>query len=221
MEKLFTQRKPLMVAAALACLVVLAAGWFLLISPKRQQVADLKAQVAEQESTNDSTRSQIASLQALSAQLPAQRAKLAAMQGKVPGEPMLPELVRLLSAAADESGVELSGITPTAPAPIDGAAGLSGIDVSLKVSGSYVAIEQYQLALEGLSRAFLVSGLQVADGGGAAGGSSSSSGAGSTSGVLTATINGRVLVGSVAPAAGTATSATATSGTARPATGTS
>ena len=215
MDKLLTQRKPLMMLAALACLVVLAAGWFLLISPQRQKVADLQAQVDQQESTNDSTRSQIASLQALSAQLPEQRAKLAAVKGKVPDQPQLPELVRLLSAAAAESGVELTDITPTAPAAITGADGVSGIDVALKVSGSYVAIEQYQLALEALSRAFLVSGVQVADGGGSSSGNSTS-GTSSAAGTLTATIDGRVLVG--APAAASATASPAATA---PSTGTS
>jgi type IV pilus assembly protein PilO len=222
MDKLLTQRKPLIVVAALACLVVLAAGWFLLISPQRQKVVDLQAQVDQQESTNDSTRSQIASLQALSAQLPAQRAKLAAMKGKVPDQPQLPELVRLLSAAADESGVQLVGITPNAPVAIPGTDGLSGIDVVLKVSGSYVALEQYELALEGLSRAFLVSGVQVADGAAGSSGaaaSGSSAGASTTAGALTTTITGRVLVGPTpAPAAGAATSGT---GATAPTTGTS
>src|SRR3954453_8120931 len=190
MNKLLTERKPLIATAVVACLLVLVAGWFLLISPRRDKVAELQGQVSTQEAANNALRSQVANLQALAAQLPAQRAKLAAVSAKGPTQPALPELVRVLSEAATASGVKLTGITPSAPAAIAGANGVSGIDVALKVEGDYVSLEQYELALEGLSRAFLVQGVSIS---GSTGGTASGS---TEAGVpkLTASINGRVLV---------------------------
>jgi Tfp pilus assembly protein PilO len=209
MNKLLTQRRPLIAVGTIACLLVLVAGWFLLISPTRAKVAEVRGQVSAQDSSNSSLRAQLSSLQALAAQLPAQRAKLAEMSGKVPDKPALPELLRVLTDAAAQSSVTLTGISPAAPAPIAGADGVSGIDVTLKVEGDYVAIEQYELALEGLSRAFLVQGVVLGENGSAGGTATPASTsttpatAGSGGTKLTATITGRVLIGSPAAAAAT------------------
>lgn len=219
MDKLLRQRKPLIITTLVVCLAVLAGGWFLLVSPQRAKVEDLRAQVATQESANTSLRSQISALQALAAKLPQQRASLAAISAKVPDKPALPDLVRALSQAADKAGVQLTGITPSALAAVTGAAGLSSIDVTLTVQGDYVALEQYELALEDLSRAFLVSGLSI-DGGSAGSGGAGSSGApaatpsASSSGTsLTGKISGRVLLGQLADSAASSSPGASTAGT--------
>lgn len=203
METLLNSRKHLYALTVGLCLAVLVGGWFLLVSPKRAAVAELRGQVDAQESSNTSLRAQVQALQVLQAKLPQQQAALAQMQSKVPDEAALPELLRVLSQAAIDSGVKLTGVTPTAPAPITNAAGVSGIDIALKVEGDYVALEQYHLALEGLSRAFLVNGLQLAEGSSAAGTTTATpETAASTAGgkELNATINGRILLRSPAGA---------------------
>jgi Tfp pilus assembly protein PilO len=208
MDALLNSRKHLYAMAVGLCLAVLVGGWFLLISPKRAQVADLRAKVDAQESTNSSLRSQIAALQALQAKLPQQQAALAQMQSKVPNKSDLPGLLRMLNKAASDSGVLLVGIVPSAAAPVTGANGVSGIDVTLKASGDYVSLEQYQLALEGLSRAFLVNGMSISESTttAAAPGAATASSGGTS---LTATINGRVLL-QTSPAAPVPSSATTT-----------
>src|SRR3954451_18650587 len=134
MNKLLASRRHVVALAAGLCLAVLIGGWFLLVSPQRQKVADLRSQVDTQESTNSSLRSQVQMLQALQAKLPQQQAALAKMQSKVPNQPALPDLVRDLNRTATDSGVTLVGIAPTAPSAITGANGVSGIDVALKVT---------------------------------------------------------------------------------------
>jgi Tfp pilus assembly protein PilO len=194
MNAVLNSRKHLYAAAAGLCLAVLLGGWFLFISPKKAQVADIRSEVSTQESTNNSLRSQVQALQVLQAKLPQQQASLAQMQSKVPNEAALPELLRTLNQAAIASGVKLTGVAPTPPAAIPNASGVSGVDVTLKVTGDYVALEEYQLALERLPRAFLVRGMAVASG------TSTSSTPGSASGGdLTATINGRVLLQTTSP----------------------
>jgi Tfp pilus assembly protein PilO len=203
MNAVLNSRKHLYAMAAGLCLAVLVGGWFLLISPKKAQVADIRSQVSTQESTNDGLRSQVQALQVLQAKLPQQQASLAQMQSKVPKEAALPELLRVLNQSAIASGVKLTGLTPTPPAAVPNAGGVSGVDVTLKVSGDYVALEQYQLALERLPRAFLVNGVTIASGSGTSSGS-----AAAAADELTATINGRVLLqptAAGAPAPKTAT----------------
>jgi Tfp pilus assembly protein PilO len=193
METLLNSRKHLYVMAVGLCLAVLVGGWFLLISPKKAQVADLQSQAGAQESTNNGLRSQIQALQVLQAKLPEQQASLARMQSKVPQTAALPELLRVLNKAAIDSGVQLIGVTPTATAALPNAAGVSGIDVAMKATGDYVSLEQYQLALEALPRAFLVNGMTIVTGSGSPTSSTSASTSASAD-ALTATINGRVLL---------------------------
>lgn len=206
MTTLLQSRPKLYAVTAALCAAIVAAGWFLLISPQRAEVADIRAEASTQNSANEGLRAEVASLRALQAKLPQQQALLAQLQSKVPADPALPELVRALSTAADEANVELVGVTPKPPTGLPQATGIAGIDVELKIAGDYVAIEQYHLALEGLSRAFLVNGLTIANAT-SSGGTGATAGATAAPGGLEAVINGRVLVQSSEPTSTPATAA--------------
>jgi Tfp pilus assembly protein PilO len=97
------------------CLAILAAGWFLLVSPKRSEAADVRTQAASQVSANRSLETQLEVLKAQAAELPKEQAKLAAVAAKVPDNPNLPGLVRALIEASNSSGIELISITPGEP----------------------------------------------------------------------------------------------------------
>jgi Tfp pilus assembly protein PilO len=192
-----TKQHQLIAGTVAICMAILAAGWFLLAQPRRQEVAQIKDQVTSQESTNSSLRSQVSQLQAIQAQLPAEQAKANALSAKVPADPALVSLIHQLSQAASQSNVTLNGIAPTRPAPIQGAAGLSGLQLSLTVKGDYVTLEQFEVALEGLKRSFLVTQITYA------GDDDTSS-----SGGITATIVGRALTGTAGAGATAAGSTT-------------
>ena len=100
----------------LACLGIAAAGWFLLVSPKKAEAADLQAQTASQESTNAGLRTQFEVLKAQAKDLPKKQADLARVAAKIPDNPALPSLIRALTAAAASAGVELVSVTPGPPA---------------------------------------------------------------------------------------------------------
>jgi type IV pilus assembly protein PilO len=103
-------------------LAVLAAGWFLLVSPKRSEASQVRAEVTSQESTNSGLQTQLAMLKAQAKTLPQQQAKLALVAAKIPDNPALPGLIRALSTAADDAGVELVSLAPGAPTPVVAAA---------------------------------------------------------------------------------------------------
>jgi Tfp pilus assembly protein PilO len=107
---------------ALGSLAILAAGWFLLVSPKHGEASDLKAQAATQFTANTSLSGQIAMLKAQAKDLPKQQARLAAVAAKIPDNPNLPALVRSLTQAADETGVVLVSLSPSTPAAVTPAA---------------------------------------------------------------------------------------------------
>ena len=181
--------KQYVVFTVLGCLVVLAAGWMLLVSPKRTAAAELRAEAESTRASNDQLRTQLTVLRAKAKDLPKEQAKLASVAAKIPDNPALPALIRALVTAGTAAGVELVSVTPgppvlalgaapvspgapaaaaapVAPAPDAAAApaaagSLASIPVSLNVAGSYFQVQQFLAELETLPRSMRVTGLTV------------------------------------------------------------
>src|SRR4028119_460004 len=109
------------------CLAVLAAGWFLLISPKKAEATDPVAQTAVQETTNDGLRTQLQVLKAQAKALPKKQADLARVATKIPDNPAMPSLIRALTTAATSAGVELISVTPGVPVAVEAAPGTAPV----------------------------------------------------------------------------------------------
>jgi type IV pilus assembly protein PilO len=175
------------------CLGIMAAGWFLLISPKRTEASEVREQVVAQESTNAGLRTQLEVLKAQAKDLPKKQADLARVAAKIPDNPSLPALIRALTAASTSAGVDLSTVTPGTPTPVAApaaavpvapsapeagapvaapAAGpaaasagtLANIPLTIRVSGGYFEVEQFLANLENLPRALRVTNLSLAPG---------------------------------------------------------
>lgn len=180
------KRKQLIALTLVAVLAVLAAGWLLLVSPKRADVADLSAQATAQRQASEQLRTRLAVLRGQAARLPEQRAEIAAVAQKIPSSTAVPELVRALTAAARSAGVELVSVAPTAPVPVTAAGApatapttgavhapgtpvaavtsLSSMSVATQVVGGYYGVEQFLDRLEGLARAYKVISVNLAPG---------------------------------------------------------
>jgi Tfp pilus assembly protein PilO len=195
-------------------LAVLAAGWFLLVAPKRTHAKELNAQTASQETVNQGLRTSLAVLKAQAKDEPKQEAKIARVASKIPDNPALPELIRNLDRASAATGVDLKTMAPglpsaaavpvakagtpatpraptsagavaARPAASSAAAGaLGSIPVSITISGTYFQILEFVDQLEGLTRAFKVTALSVSPG------STNSPGASATT--LVASVSGNV-----------------------------
>jgi len=111
-----TRARQWSVLTAVACLAVVAAGWFVIVKPQRTHAASLRSQAADVLQTNQTLQAQISHLRAQAKDLPAQQRKLAEIATRVPDSPALPTLIRQLSAAADSSGVNLVSLAPGQPA---------------------------------------------------------------------------------------------------------
>jgi Tfp pilus assembly protein PilO len=176
--------------AAVLVVAILAAGWFLLVSPKRSEASDLRAQTASQEKANQMLEVKIQELQAMQVELPQQRARLATIQKRIPSNPALPSLIRDLTDAGRKAGVSLDTLSPAlpvaavstepaavapvtttedggekaaAPEPAAPVATLFQVPLTLNVTGSYFELEQFINKLEGLKRSFLVTGFTVGE----------------------------------------------------------
>jgi type IV pilus assembly protein PilO len=199
-------------AAVVLIAAIVAAGWFLLVSPKRTEATELKAQTATQESANVALQQKLEELKAQQADLPKQRARLAEITTKIPTNPALPSLVRDLTAAGRKIGVSIDSMAPSAPVAVAAAAPgtvaaapapaatttgpsetLLQVPLTLRITGSYFELEQYLNKLESLKRSFLVTGFSLTD----------ATTTGAAEDDLTITLNGRVFLSqpAAAPAA--------------------
>jgi Tfp pilus assembly protein PilO len=72
---------------AVAVVAILAAGWFLLVSPKRGEASELQARRSRRRRRTARLQSQIEMLQAQQADLPKKRAELASIGRQIPTTP--------------------------------------------------------------------------------------------------------------------------------------
>lgn len=167
------------IGAVAAALVIVLAGWFLLISPKRAEADDLRAQATTQEQANAQLRGQIDTLKAASTGVPAQDAGVAAVAVKIPANPALPTLIRQLNALSVSTDVEIESVAPATPTTMKvdpptltgvavGASSqatnqLQFITVQITGQGSYYNLERFLKGLEDNPRAVLVTGVTVSD----------------------------------------------------------
>jgi Tfp pilus assembly protein PilO len=109
MTKLPTPAKLGLVAVAVV--IGLIAGWFVVISPKRSEVADLKRQI-------DETRTQIDVAQGVHTATqppPIRIADLFRLSRAMPNTADIPGVILQLSRVAKDTGVEFQSITPHDP----------------------------------------------------------------------------------------------------------
>lgn len=200
------------VIAVVLALVVLAGGYLGLVKPAKKSVSDLKSQAQAQESANSSVQLQVSVLKDLAKQLPKEEAELAKIKTKVPDQVQLSNLLRQLVVASDQSGINLTGLTPAQPVPLANAAGISYVDLTITFTGGYAEVEQFDSALESLSRTLLVKDFTLTGNTQAATSASSSTADVTT---ISAVFNGRVLVRDNTPRATATPSAAASTAPAK------
>lgn len=200
-----TETRKWTVGAAVVAVVILAAGWFLLISPKRAEVSDLQAQTADQQATNSQTQTQLAVLKQQNKDLPEKQAELAALRTKIPLTSQLPTYIREMQDIGDAAGVDLQAMTPAAAVNI-GASGetaeqsltpgaIAAVNVEMIVTGGYFEITRFVNELESTSRYTLISGFTITD---------ETTDPNAAEGDLQATVQARIFMAPEAPADGAA-----------------
>ena len=101
-----------------AVIAIVAAGWFLAISPQKHKVTSLTSQAAAQEQVNSKLRTNLAVLTSQMQDVPSEQADIAKVAQRVPADPDMPNYVRALTAAAQQTGVELVSISPGIPSAV-------------------------------------------------------------------------------------------------------
>ena len=147
-------RRDRLVIVIVAVIGAIAASWFFVISPKRDEAAKLGATVASEQQQLDTARAELAQNAAASRQYASNYAALARLGEAVPASEDIPSLIIQLQRAADGARVDFQSLQnsgagssgATTPAPAAGTAGASGAtneQLSFTFSGSYFKLSNF------------------------------------------------------------------------------
>jgi type IV pilus assembly protein PilO len=106
------------IGGVVVAVLVLIVSWFLVVGPTLDKAEALEVETAGQQAASEQLRSRISLLKKQSEELPAQEAKLASIQQRMPTTPALPTLIRNLTTVAEDANVTVASVTPGRPSPV-------------------------------------------------------------------------------------------------------
>jgi hypothetical protein len=137
------------VLGALVVVVVLAAWYLLLWSPRVEALETVETDIVQAQQRQADAQARISQLQQVREQAPDLQAELAAAAALLPQETALPGALRQLQQAADDSGATLVSVAPARPTPVEAAVpgaptatgnDLYAVGLSLEIQGGYFQI---------------------------------------------------------------------------------
>lgn len=167
-----TKRQWLLMTA-LGCLAILVVGFMFFVKPQHKKASSLSKQTSQTSADTASLRVQLVALLDNKKQLPAEKAKLAALAVKIPAGIEIPALTRELDSAAKSVSVDLANVAPGIPAAVSvvstagsvsaapAASPIQQVPVAVTVNGDYFKVEKFVQKLETLDRALLVDSFSI------------------------------------------------------------
>lgn len=153
-----------LLAAIVLFFVFLAAGWFLLVGPRKAEIDNRQKDIDAAQQKIDAgkiTYQQLVSIKNRSAWY---EAKLASLQAMIPEEPELPALIRNIQAAADPgsgAGLPWLSFSPSEIAADASGTGYSTYTFTMSVGGFYDEVVDLVYRLESFSRAVVITDISI------------------------------------------------------------
>src|SRR5215210_7430251 len=157
------RRAPLIAGIVMAVIAILV--FLFLVNPKRAQVSEAEAKLEEARSQEITLQSQKASLEQARAEAPTNRKIIRLVEQQLPPTADPQGFILLLENAAVKAGVDLT--TEGIGNPVTGVTGVTSIPITLTLSGTYFALDEYLFQLETLPRAAKVISVTMSPGGAA------------------------------------------------------
>jgi len=155
------RRGPVVVAVGFGVVAFIAI--FFLVLPKMSAVSKAKKDLVAEQTKEQSLQLRLSQLQAAKQEAPQTQQALDELKVQIPPTADIPGLIRVVADAADETGMNVSTLSPGAPT-VDGSGKFSIIPVSLTVDGSYFSLQEFLVKLETLPRAMKVMQTQISPG---------------------------------------------------------
>jgi Tfp pilus assembly protein PilO len=191
--------------------VIVLLGWFLVISPNRGRAAAASEELSQIQEKTASLQQKAASLKTQSEELDAKRNELQALSEKLPDDAGVAQILNQISSASARAGVTVNSFTPGAPTPLSagvpaapattGTEGVEGetaaatpaptaapvsklsyVPVTIAVEGTPSQVSAFVTNLENITRAMLITNLDL------------TSSAGEQGSTLSANIQGRIFM---------------------------
>jgi Tfp pilus assembly protein PilO len=154
------------IAGAAAIVLLTAASWFLLISPKFTEAADVRTQAEDTQTQLIALRKKIALLEEQKSRLSTYKAALQANQRALPSDSGVPDFLRQLQVSGEGTGVKVSGVSVAPPAQAPGVSGVWQLPITLTAEGDADKLGEFLNQLQAVQpRAVLVQTANLAKGG--------------------------------------------------------
>lgn len=159
------RRPPIALAIALLLsLVVLAAGYFLLVGPRKGEVSKLQKEIDAEQQKIQAEKVAYRELLDIKNRSAEYEAKLAFLKSIIPEEPELPSLIRNLQAAADPgtgAGLPWLSFTPGELGSGEAGANTSAFTFTMQVGGFYDEVVDLVYRIERMPRAVVINGINI------------------------------------------------------------
>jgi Tfp pilus assembly protein PilO len=153
------------IAGAAAIVLLTVASWFLLISPKFAEAADVRTQVDDTQTQLIALRKKIAGLEDQKSRLSTYKAALKANQRALPSDSGVPDFLRQLQGSGEATGVKVSGVSVAPPAQAAGVSGVWQLPITLTAEGGSDQLGEFLNQLQAVQpRAVLVQSANLTQG---------------------------------------------------------
>jgi len=147
--------------ATLAAVLVTAAWWMFLVSPRNGRITDLHGDLTVAEDTEARLRVQIRQLEEIRDREVEYLAALGQLESLIPERPLLDEFIEEIFALTNETGVDLQGLAPAVPAIAGEGSDLREVAVSAQIEGQFFEVLGFLFGLSEMERLVRVDAIAV------------------------------------------------------------
>ena len=145
----------------LAAVLVTAAWWMFLISPRNGRIADFRDDLVVAQDTEQRLRVQIRQLQEIRDREVEYLAALGELESLIPDRPLLDDFIEEIFELTNQTGVSLQTLSPALPTLTTDESGLREIVVSAQLEGEFFEILGFLFGLNEMQRLVRVDGIAL------------------------------------------------------------
>lgn len=133
-------RRNIYILVALGLVVVAAAYYFLVLSPRLTSIKDTEASIATEQQTLSANKDKLAQMQQTREEAAKNQATLIELSKMLPEGTELPSLLLQIQDLATESGIDFMTISPASP---QAAGSVEIVSLALSIKGSFFDINDF------------------------------------------------------------------------------
>ena len=149
------------ILGSVGLVLVMALMFFLLINPRKGELAEAKEAVEAAETETVVLQTELTRLEGLQKNAPQLQAALDQIRELVPEDDNVSNFVFQTQEEADKAGLDFVSITPQLPKPPPEGAPLAEVKIDIGAKGTYFTIQDFIRRLTELDRAVRIDGFQM------------------------------------------------------------